>query len=220
MMAEKHLLCLLVTDEEEEIIDGIFTFHGWQLTRAGQEHHNNSCCSTQTGWTGSRGGSRCPLAPSHCCPFAWQWRVSPLFLCTMCSDKAGGLLEMQSQAKPTGGCVINFTRVFGLSCTLQSWWSVPTTPAWSPQTGSQNEKIQMAEQEGLDARLCHWSVSKGQYVGTYGVIVMLNTETSIGIQLCQNNFVNEHYVYSTNVLGLHRQDFMTAFHLQNFWQPV
>ena len=39
MVERKKLLCLIVTEEQENAIEGIFNFHGWTLERANDENH-------------------------------------------------------------------------------------------------------------------------------------------------------------------------------------
>ena len=39
MVDRKKLLCLIVTEEQENAIEGIFNFHGWTLERAKDENH-------------------------------------------------------------------------------------------------------------------------------------------------------------------------------------
>ena len=41
MEGGKKLLCLVVTEEQESAIEGIFTFHGWSLDRADGETHKS-----------------------------------------------------------------------------------------------------------------------------------------------------------------------------------
>lgn len=35
MAENKHLVCLLLTEEQEQVLEGIFVWHGWEFERAG-----------------------------------------------------------------------------------------------------------------------------------------------------------------------------------------
>ena len=44
-MAERErreLFCLMVTEEEKNVIEGKFTFHGWDIIRASQDNHGRN----------------------------------------------------------------------------------------------------------------------------------------------------------------------------------